>query len=105
MSLGIKKGDKVSIITGRDKGKSGKVMSISADGARAFVEGINLVKKHMRRRKEGDPTGVKEMPASIAVSNIAIFCSHCNKGVRFGIKILDGKNKLRVCKKCNQAIS
>jgi len=105
MALTIKKADKVEIIAGRDKGKSGKVLEISSDGKRAVVEGLNMVKKHLRRRKEGDPTGVKEVPGSIAISNLALFCSNCNKGVRFSIKIVDGKNKMRVCKKCKQAIA
>ncbi|MCP4652448.1 MAG: 50S ribosomal protein L24 [Candidatus Omnitrophica bacterium] len=104
MSLGIKKGDKVFVRCGKDKGKTGRVLKVLRTGERAIVEGVNIVKKHMRRRSEGDPTGVKEIPSSVNMSNLALFCSNCNKGVRFGTKALDSKSKMRVCKKCNQPI-
>lgn len=104
MSLRIKKGDKVIVIAGRDKGKTGKVVKAIPEELQVVVEGANLVKKHMRRRSENDPGGIKAIPAPLDISNVALFCSSCNKGVRFGVKIAKDKNKIRVCKKCQKPI-
>jgi len=104
MSLGIKKGDKVIVISGKDKGKSGKVLRFVPARHRIVVEGVNLVKKHIRRRSESEAGGIKEVPASIHMSNISLFCSNCNKGVKFGVKPSKDKSKARVCKRCNRAI-
>jgi large subunit ribosomal protein L24 len=104
MSLGIKKGDKVQVIAGRDKGKTGKVLKFVSGRKRVVVEGVNLVKKHMRRRSEGEPGGIKEIPTSIDISNLALFCARCGRGTRFGIKIMADNSKVRVCKKCNQTV-
>ena len=102
--LRIKKGDKVYVRSGRDKGKSGKVLKVLSARNRAIVEGVNLVKRHMRRRSEAEPGGIKELPASIHSSNLSLFCSHCNGGSRFGVKVLEDKTKIRICKKCNRPI-
>ncbi|MBU1122896.1 MAG: 50S ribosomal protein L24 [Candidatus Omnitrophota bacterium] len=104
MGLRIKKGDKVVILAGRDKGKTGKVVSVLFDRDRAIVEGINLVKKHFKRRSENEPGGIKEIPSSLHMSNFSLFCSNCGKGVRFGIKVSSDKSKIRICKKCQQPI-
>lgn len=104
MSLGIKKGDKVFVISGKDSGKSGKVLEILKDKSKVIVEGLNLSKKHMRRRSEADVGGIKEVPMPLNISKVALFCSSCSKPVRFGIKTLKDKNKMRICKKCQQAI-
>lgn len=104
MSLGIKKGDKVAIIAGKDRGKTGRVLKVVAPEFRVIVEGVNLVKKHMRRRSESEQGGIKEIPLPLHVSNVALFCGQCNKGVRFKVSILENKNKIRICKKCQQPI-
>ncbi|MCM8824343.1 MAG: 50S ribosomal protein L24 [Candidatus Omnitrophica bacterium] len=104
MSLGIRKGDKVYVLTGKDKGKTGKVLRVLTSKNRAIVEGINLVKKHVRRRSESEPGGIKDIPASIHISNLNLFCAHCNRGVRWGIKILEDKSKIRICKKCGNSL-
>jgi large subunit ribosomal protein L24 len=99
----IKKGDKVMILAGKDKGKSGKVLEVVSDKGRALVEGLNMVKKHMRKRSETERGGIKEIPAGINLSNLALFCPSCSKGVRVSVKS-EGKVKTRLCKKCNNAI-
>ncbi len=104
MSLGIRKGDRVTVLSGRNRGKTGKILKVSAGRKRVFVEGVNLVKKHLRRRSENEPGGIKEIPASIDISNVALLCTNCNRGVRFGIKISDDKSKVRICKKCQRPI-
>ncbi len=104
MSLKIKKGDKIIVIAGKDKGKTGKVLKFNRIKERLIAEGINIVKKHARRRSESEQGGIKEIPAQIHASNVKLFCSNCNKGVRFGIKISDDKTKARICKKCQRVI-
>jgi large subunit ribosomal protein L24 len=104
MSLKIKKGDKVVVIVGKDKGKTGKVLQVSSGPARVVVEGINLVKKHIRRRSENETGGIKEIPLAINVSNVALFCGNCNRGVRFGVKLSTDKSKVRICRRCQRPI-
>ncbi len=104
MSLRIKKGDKVVVCAGRDKGKTGKVLMILTDKGRAVVEGINLVKKHLRKRSESEPGGIKEIPSSLHISNLNLFCSNCSRGIRFGVKISEDKSKVRICRRCGQPV-
>ena len=104
MGMRIKKGDRVVILAGRDKGKSGQVLKVMPSKGRAIVEGVNLVKKHMRRRSEAEQGGIKEIPSSVRIANLNLFCSHCNRPVRFQAKILEDKTKIRVCTRCSKPI-
>jgi large subunit ribosomal protein L24 len=104
MSLTIRKGDKVIILKGKDKGKSGKVLKCIPEKHSVIVEGANIVKKHMRRRSETEQGGIKDIPAPLRIANVALFCSSCNKGVRFGVKVMTDKSKVRICRKCQQEI-
>lgn len=102
MSVGIKKGDRVVILSGKDKGKSGRVLRVFGDTNRVIVEGINLVKKHLKRRSESEPGGIKEIPLALHISNVAFFCPQCNKRTRISVKVLENKNKIRLCKRCQK---
>ncbi len=104
MGLKLKKGDKVQVLAGKDRGKTGKVLKLFSVKSRAIVEGVNLAKKHMRRRSESEPGGIKEVPTSIHVSNLALVCPQCGKGTRFGVKVSEDKSKAKVCKRCQQAM-
>jgi len=104
MSLRIKKGDKVVVLSGKNKGKSGKILKVLLPKSGVVVEGVNLVKKHIKRRSESEQGGVKEMPAAIKISNVALFCASCNKGARFGVKQAKDKSKTRICKRCQKPI-
>jgi large subunit ribosomal protein L24 len=104
MSLGIKKGDKVILLSGKDKGKSGKVLKVLTAGEYVLVEGLNLAKRHLRKRSEAEQGGIKEIPQPLSISKVALVCPSCLKAVRFGVKISQDKTKLRFCKKCHQAI-
>ena len=104
MSLGIKRGDLVIVRKGKDRGKTGKVLKVIKFQYRAVVEGLNLTKKHMRRRGEQQPSGIIEAPSPIHISNLCLWCNNCKKGVRFSIKILDDKSKIRVCKGCQSTL-
>lgn len=107
----IKKGDKVKILAGKDKGKIGKVLQIFESSNRASIEGLNLLIKHMRPRKKGEKGQRIEFPAPLNLSNVILVCSSCDKPTRVGYKYMevvkDGakqKKKVRVCKKCKQVI-
>lgn len=104
MSLRIRRGDRVIVLTGKDRGKTGRVLKVLSGNNRVIVEGINLVKKHMRRRSESEPGGIKEIPSSIHISNVNLLCPHCSKGTRFTVKILEDKSKVRICKKCKKEL-
>lgn len=95
----IKKGDTVQIITGKDRGKSGKVLRVTAEGMRAMVEGLNVFKKHSRPRREGAKGEIVSVSRPVHISNLLLQCPRCNKGVRIGYRI-EGEKKTRYCKKC-----
>ena len=100
----IKRGDMVSVVKGKDKGKSGKVLNIFGEENSAIVEGINLVKKHMRRKSQDQQGGIVSIEAPIKIFNLMLFCKRCNRGVRAGSSILKDGTKTRICKKCKEAI-
>jgi large subunit ribosomal protein L24 len=101
--LSIKKNDTVKIITGKDKGKTGKVLKVINDTKRAVVEGINLYKKHVRPKKEGEKGQIITVPRPLHISNLQLVCPSCGKPTRIGY-VIEGKNKSRVCKKCKSRI-
>ena len=99
----IKTNDQVLIIAGNDKGKKGKVLRSIPDKSRIVVEGIALVKKHVKPKKSGQKGQVVTAPRSINISNVELVCSKCGKATRIGHEVVDGK-KYRVCKKCGAKI-
>ncbi len=99
----IKKNDNIIILTGKDRDKQGKVLRVLTEDNKVLVEGMNLKKKHQRPRKQGEKGQMIDMPHPIHVSNVALYCGSCGKGVRMGAK-LNGKKKVRVCKKCGKEI-
>ena len=101
----IKKGDKVRILAGKDKGKTGKVLQVFIDRDKISVEGINLLFKNMRPKKQGEKGQRIQFPAPLSISNIVLVCPKCNKPTRIGYKILENKKKVRVCRKCKETIN
>ena len=99
----IKKGDTVLIISGKDKGKKAKVLTVFPKEKRVIVEGLNLRKKHVRPKKSGQKGQIVEISAAIDISNTKFICPKCNKSARIGFKITE-KNKFRICKKCGQEV-
>jgi len=99
----IKKGDNVLIIAGKDKGRTAKVIRSLPKELKILVEGINLKKKHVRPKKEGEKGQVVAIPAPLDISNVKIVCPKCGKATRIEYKT-EGKVKNRVCKKCKQVI-
>ena len=99
----IKKGDIVTVITGKDKGKKGKTLQSFPLLSKIVVENINLRKKNVRAKKSGEKGQIVEFPAPIDVSNVKIVCPKCSKASRVGYLVKNGK-KLRVCKNCKAEI-
>ncbi len=97
----IKKQDTVLIISGKDKGRKGKVIQTDPSKGRINVENINLRKKNVRAKKSGEKGQIVEFPAAIDASNVLLVCSKCLKATKVGYKILNNK-KVRVCKKCEK---
>ncbi len=104
--LNLKKEDRVMVITGRDKGKIGKVLKVIPDKNRALVEKVNLVKRHTKAggKKTTGQGGIIEKEAAIAISNLMVMCDKCAKPVRVGRKVLDDGRHVRVCKKCGEQL-
>jgi large subunit ribosomal protein L24 len=101
--LKICKNDTVQIIKGKDKGKKGKVISISLETGKALVEGINLVKKHKRQTRQDQQGGIVSIEKPISIANIMLVCKGCQRPARIGFKNQD-KNKIRYCKRCNEPV-
>ena len=99
MSMNIKKGDTVVVLSGKDKGKQGKVESTVPAKAMVVVEGINIVTCHTKPRRQGEEGGIVKREAPLYASKVQVVCPKCGKGTRVAHKIVDGK-KFRVCKHC-----
>ena len=99
-ALHIKKGDKVIVISGKDKGVKGEVVEVSVEERKVIVSNANKVKKHVKPRKAGDPSGIIETESAIYASKVQVVCPKCGKATRVGHKIDENGNKSRVCKKC-----
>ena len=100
---GLKKGDLVKVIAGKEKGRTGKILKTIRDKDRVVVEKLNLLKKH-KRADAKSKGGVIEKEGSIHASNVLLICNKCDTGVRLGYKILEDGKKVRVCKKCNEIL-
>ena len=98
-SLKIKKNDTVVILSGKDKGKQGKVLGTIPSESKVVVEGINMVTCHVKPRRQGEEGGIVKREAAIYASKVQVVCPKCGKGTRVAHKIEDGK-KSRICKKC-----
>lgn len=100
----IKQNDKVKIIAGKDKGKTGKVLQIFPAKERASVEGLNLLIKHLRPNRKGEKGQRVEFPAPLNVSNLMLLCPKCGEAARVGYKSNEKGKKFRYCKKCNEIV-
>ena len=104
MTLRIKKDDLVVVRSGKDAGKKGKVLTVFSKDKRAIVERINLAKKHLRKRKEDQQSGIVEVETPVHISNLRLFCKQCNGPASFKTMVLEDKTKSRTCKKCGEAL-
>jgi len=100
----IKKGDLVQVISGRAKGKTGKILAVVPDRQQVFVEKLNLIKRHTRPNQKNRQGGIIEKEAPLHISKVMLVCSNCEKPVRVGIQQLEDGNKLRICRQCKEVI-
>jgi large subunit ribosomal protein L24 len=99
MAMKIKKGDRVKVLTGKDRGKEGEVMRAIPSAGKVIVEGVNMVKKNQAQTRATMQGGIIDKDMPIPVSNVALVCSACG-ATRVGFKFDDAGQKVRVCKKC-----
>jgi len=101
--LKIKRNDNVIMLSGKDRGKKAKVILILPQKDRVVVEGLNLIKKHVRARKQGQKGQVIHKERAVSASSVALVCKSCGKPTRVGYKF-EGNNKVRICKKCRNEV-
>ncbi|GAB4487567.1 MAG: 50S ribosomal protein L24 [Thermodesulfovibrionales bacterium] len=103
MALRIRKEDTVMVITGKDKGKSGRVLRVDGGKSRVIIEKINIIKKHMKPNKKYTQGGIIEKEAPVHLSNVMLLCPKCGKQTKIGATVTGG-DKHRTCKKCKEVI-
>jgi len=105
MKMHIKKDDMVKVIAGVDKNKTGKVLEVLPSEGKVIVEGVGMVTKHTKPRKQGEVGGLIKKEAAIDASKVMHICSKCNKPTRIGRKVLEDGKKVRICKHCNETFN
>ena len=100
----VKTNDTVVVLSGKDKGKQGKVLQVSPKEGKVIVEGLNVVTKHVKPRRQGEQGGIVEAEAAMYASKVQLICPKCGKATRIAHKILDDGSKVRVCKSCEEEI-
>ena len=99
----IKKGDTVQVLSGNDKGKTGEVLEVIPKANKVVVKGVNIRKKHIKPKKQGEEGGIIPIECAITASKVNVVCSKCNKPTRIGYEI-EKNEKVRICKKCKAKI-
>ena len=102
--LALRKGDTVVINSGDDKGKKGKVLEVSRSEEKIIVEGVNIVTKHVKPRRQGEEGGLIKTEGAFYASKVNVYCAKCDKGVRVAHKTLEDGSKVRVCAKCGEIL-
>lgn len=100
----IKKEDKVMVLSGRDRGKIGRVLKVDVEKERILVEKINIVKRHTRPSAKTAQGGIIEKESPLNISKVMIVCNKCAKPSRVNKRILEDGSKIRICKKCGEAM-
>ncbi|NLJ98453.1 MAG: 50S ribosomal protein L24 [Tissierellia bacterium] len=100
----VKNGDTVIVISGKDKGKKGKVLKVNPKENKVIVEGINMLTKHMKAQGPGQEGGIISQEGAINASKVMYYCEKDETGVRVGSKFLEDGSKVRVCKKCGEVL-
>lgn len=100
--INVSKGERVRVISGADKGKTGKILQVMPRTGKVIVEGVNIVKKHMRPTQDNPQGGIIDKEAPINSSKIMLVCPRCNRPARVGYKFLASGEKTRYCKNCGE---
>ena len=105
MKVKLKKGDRVRVLSGKDKGKEGTIQRVLPEKGKVIVEGVNILKRHRKPRQAGQKGEIVEVASPLDISNVMIVCSKCSKPVR--IAVIEGKDgkRQRACKKCKAILS
>jgi len=102
--MNIKKGDTIVVLSGKDKGKQGKILKSDPKGGKVIVEGVNVAMKHRKPRKQGEEGGIVKMETPIYACKVMLVCPKCGKPTRPAFRILEDGSKARVCRKCGETI-
>ena len=102
--LKIRKGDTVKVLVGKDRGKTGKILSMDKKSTRATVEGVNIFFRHERPKKAGQKGQKIQFPVPIHISNLMLVCPHCHKPTRISHQVDEKGQKMRICKQCKKGI-
>ncbi|HTY81751.1 MAG TPA: 50S ribosomal protein L24 [Dehalococcoidales bacterium] len=100
----IRKDDNVLVITGKDKGKKGKVRFAYPREGKIIIEGVNMIKKHSKAKGQARQAGIIDLEAKLDTSNVMLLCAKCNKPARIGYKALEDGRKVRFCRACGEVI-
>lgn len=100
----VKTGDTVIVLSGKERGKKGKIIAVSPKEGKVIIEGINMVSKHVKPRKMGEAGGIVEAEGAMYASKVQIVCPNCGEKTRVAHKISEDGTKLRICKKCNKPL-
>lgn len=100
----VRKGDLVKVLTGKDQGKRGKVLSINPDKGRVLVDGVNIIKRHTKPTQKAPQGGIVEQPGALAASNVMLVCPNCDEPTRTGRERDAAGDFRRVCKRCGKPI-
>ena len=100
----VKTGDTVVVLSGKNKGKKGKVMAVSPKEGKVIVENVNMVSKHVKPRRMGEAGGIVKAEGAMYASKVQIICPRCKKGTRIGHKLNEDGTKSRICRKCGEIL-
>jgi large subunit ribosomal protein L24 len=100
----VRRGDTVAVIAGKERGKRGKVLRVIRESGRVVIEHLNMIKRHQRPTPKLRQGGIIEREGPLAVSNVLLVCGRCDRPVRMGVKIFADGRKVRVCKRCGEAL-
>lgn len=100
----VKTNDEVIVISGKDRGTKGKIVSADPKNGKVIVEGVAIKVKHQKSKAQGQPGGIIRKESPISASNVMLVCKKCGKPARASIRVLEDGKKIRICKKCGQQI-
>lgn len=101
----LHKGDQIQVLKGKDRGKRGKIERIFTKEKKVLINGLNIIKKHVKPRGEGKPGGIIEMTKPLGIAKVALVCPKCSRVTRIGFQLGKDKQKQRFCRKCGQVLA
>ena len=104
MSLRVRRDDTVEVLTGRERGKRGKVREVRVGTDKVIVADVNIAKRHMKAGQQARQAGIIDVEQPLHISNVGVVCTACNRPVRLGARTLDNGQRVRVCKRCGEQL-